>query len=120
MADIKFTGNKTLATINKEWMAKYPYVFIRFVGCMDIKATHASVRTKKEAAELSTNAGMNVGTFEARHKDAFGIEAELCYAKDGKQYRSLGENNAMTLNEFNAYAKSKGGCEVLKTHPEWF
>jgi len=42
------------------------------------------------------------------------------YAKDEKQYRSLGENNAMTLNEFNAYAKSKGGCEVLKTHPEWF
>ena len=66
MADITFTGNKTLATINKEWMAKFPYVFIRFVGCMDMKATHASVRTKKDAVDLSTNAVMNVGTFETR------------------------------------------------------
>ena len=120
MADIKFTGNKTLATINKEWMAKYPYVFIRFVGCMNIKATHASVRTKKDAADLSTNAGMNVGTFEARHKEAFGVAVELCYAKNGKQFRSLGAHNSMSLNEFNAYAKSNGGSEILKTHPEWF
>lgn len=120
MAEIKFTGNKTLSTINKEWMEKYPYVFIRFVGCMDMKATHASVRTKKDASDLSTNAGMNVGTFETRHKDAFGIEVELCYAKDGKQFRSIGEMNSMTLNEFNTYAKSKGGSEILKTHPEWF
>jgi len=35
MADIKFTGNKTLATINKEWLAKYPYMYIRFTGHPD-------------------------------------------------------------------------------------
>ena len=120
MADIKFTGNKTLATINKEWLAKFPYMYIRFVGHGDWKVTHASVRTKKDAADLSTNAGMNVGTFETRHKDAYGAEIEICYEKGGELYRSLGEHNTMTLNEFNAFVKEKGGSEILKTHPEWF
>jgi len=120
MADIKFTGNKTLATINKEWLAKFPYVYIRFVDHPMWKVTHASVRTKKDAADLSTNAGMNVGTFETRHKDAYGAAVELCYEKNGRKYRSLGEHNALTLNEFNAFAKSKGGVEIMTTHPEWF
>ena len=120
MADIKFTGNKTLATINKEWLAKFPYVYIRFVEHPMWNVTHASVRTKKDADELSTNAGMNVGTFEARHKEAYGAEVELCYEKNGRKYRSLGEHNALTLNEFNAFAKSNGGVEIMTAHPEWF
>ena len=120
MADIKFTGNKTLATINKEWLAKFPFMYIRFVGHGDWKVTHAAVRTKKDAADLSTNAGMNVGTFETRHNDAYGAQVELCYVKNGRMYRSLGEQNALTLNEFNAFAKEKGGVEIITAHPEWF
>ena len=102
-SSITFTGNKTLATINKEWLAKVPYVYIRFVNHPMWNVTHGSVRTKKDAVDLSTNAGMNVGTFEARHKDAYGAAVELCYEKNGRKYRSLGEHNAMTLNEFNAF-----------------
>ena len=120
MADINFTGNKTLATINKEWLAKFPFMYIRFVGHGDWKVTHAAVRTKKDAADLSTNAGMNVGTFETRHNDAYGAQVELCYVKNGRMYRSLGEQNALTLNEFNAFAKEKGGVEIMTAHPEWF
>jgi hypothetical protein len=120
MADITFTGNKTLATINKEWLEKFPFVYIRFVGHGDWKVTHASVRAKKDADELSTNAGMNVGTFETRHKEAYGAEVELCYEKNGRKYRSLGEHNTMTLNEFNGFAKSDGGVEIMTAHPEWF
>jgi hypothetical protein len=120
MADINFTGNKTLATINKEWLAKFPFMYIRFVGHGDWKVTHAAVRTKKDAADLSTNAGMNVGTFEARHKEAYGADIELCYEKGGKLYKSTGEHNALTLNQFNDYAKSKGGSDIKKTHPDWF
>ena len=120
MADIKFTGNKTLATINREWLAKYPYIYIRFTGHPDWKNTHASVRTKKAAAELSTNAGMNVGTFEARHKDAYGAEIEICYEKGGRLYRSLGDQNGMSLNELNTWAKENGASEIVKIHPEWF
>ena len=120
MADIKFTGNKTLATINKEWLAKFPYMYIRFVGHGDWKVTHASVRTKKDAADLSTNAGMNVGTFETKHKDAYGAQIVICYEKGGKLYRSLAENNALTLNEFHDFVKSKGATKIREAHPEWF
>jgi hypothetical protein len=120
MADIKFTGNKTLATINKEWLSKFPYIYIRFTGHPGWKETHASVRTKKAVAELSTNAGMNVGTFEARHKEAYGAEIEICYEKGGKLHRSLGDQNALTLNELNAWAKENGASDIIKTHPEWF
>ena len=120
MADIKFDSNKTLATINKEWLAKFPYVYIRFVDHPKWNVTHAIIRTKEGAAEFSINAGMNVGTFEARHKDAYGAAVELCYEKNGRKYRSLGEHNALTLNEFNAFAKSKGGVVIITAHPEWF
>ncbi len=120
MADIKFDSNKTLATINKEWLAKFPYVYIRFVDHPKWNVTHAIIRTKEGAAEFSINAGMNVGTFEARHKDAYGAAVELCYVKNGRMYRSLGEHNSLTLNEFNAFAKEKGGVEITTAHPEWF
>ena len=120
MADIKFDSNKTLATINKEWLAKFPYVYIRFVDHPKWNVTHAIIRTKEGAAEFSINAGMNVGTFEARHKDAYGAAVELCYEKNGRKYRSLGEHNTLTLNEFNAFAKSKGAVEIITARPEWF
>ncbi len=125
MSDITFTGNKMLKSINKEWCSKYPYIYLSFsnaegkvTGKWDV--THSSMRAKKAATELSTNAGMKVATFEKRYMDAYGSKVEIKYEKNGRLYRSLGDHDDMTLNQFNDWCKEKGASDVLKTHPEWF
>ena len=117
MADIKFTGNKTLKSINKEWCSKFPYTYLGFFNsegkaAPDWNATHASIRGKKDASELST--------FESRYEDAFGAKVEIKYEKNGRLYNSLGEQNEMTLNEFNDWAKENGASVITEAHPEWF
>lgn len=123
MAEITFTGNKLLRTIQREWCAKFPYLFLAFsdasgkmIHYAESKEaiTHADIRGKKGADELSTNASMNVGTFESRYEAAFGCKVEIYYHKNGRSYRSLDENNAKTLNEYNEYAKGLGAVEVMK------
>jgi hypothetical protein len=129
MAEIKFTGNKQLKSIQKEWCSKYPYLFLAFYNAegknihywkLAEEPTHASIRGKKGADELSTNASMNVGTFESRYEAAFGCKVEIYYSKNNRSYRSLAENNSKTLNDYNEYAKSLGAAEVMKTFKELF
>jgi hypothetical protein len=85
-----------------------------------MKVTDASVRTNKGVADLSTIAGMNVSTFENRHKVEVEIETQLYYVKKVKQFCSLLVHNTLNLNELNDYSKSNRRSEVLKSHPEWF
>jgi hypothetical protein len=123
MAEITFTGNKNLRTIQREWCSKFPYLFLAFsdaTGKMvhysksTESITHADIRGKKGADELSTNASMNVGTFESRYEAAFGCKVEIYYHKNGRSYRSLDENNSKSLKDYNEYAKSLGAVEVAK------
>lgn len=125
MAEITFNGQKSLKSIAKSWSQKFPHLWIRFYDstgkhCPDWSVTHGSIRGKKDAEELSTNANLNVGTFEARYNNAFGAKVEIMYTKNNRSYHSLEKANAMTLSEYNAYAKTLGADEILKTHPEWF
>ena len=125
MSDITFTGNKKLKSIAKEWSTKFPYLYLRFFNpdgsvVSDWGQTHASVRGKKGATDLSTNAGMKVGTFEARYLDAFGSRVEIMYEKNGRKYQSLEDANQMSLNEYNAWVKAHGGSDILKDHADWF
>jgi hypothetical protein len=125
MADIKFTGNKTLKSINKEWCAKFPNTYLSFAnaegkGVGNWGVTHASIRGKKDAGELLTTATMKVSTFESRYETAFGCKVEIKYEKNDRNYRSLNEHNDMTLNEFNKWAKENGGSAILEKHPDWF
>jgi hypothetical protein len=124
MSEITFTGNKKLKSIAREWSTKYPYLFLRFFDAdgkvVSWEQTHASVRGKKSASELSTNAGMNVGTFESRYEAAFGSRVEIMYQKNGRNYQSLADSNSMSLNEYNTWVKNNGGAEIMKAEPSWF
>jgi len=125
MADIKFTGNKKLKSINREWCTKFPYLYLGFFspegkGMGDWSKNHSEVRAKKDASELTTTASMNVSTFERRYFEAFGTNVEIKYEKNGRNYRSLDEHNNMTLSELNAWAKEKGASQILVAHPDWF
>ncbi|MFN5912460.1 MAG: hypothetical protein ACK45H_14055 [Bacteroidota bacterium] len=125
MADITFTGNKKLKSINREWCTKFPYLYLGFFdadgkGQGDWSVNHSTVRAKKDASELATTGNMNVGTFETRYKNAFGSPIEIKYVKNGRNYRSLDEHNNLTLAALNRWAAENGASNVLETHPEWF
>ena len=129
MADITFTGNKTLKRINNEWCTKFPHLYLRFYDATgkvagDWSVTHASIRAKKDAKELSTNAGLNVGTFEKRYEESFGVKIEIMHirkhATSEKAYRSLDENNNMSLNEYDKQCAERTAVKVKEAHPEWF
>lgn len=125
MADITFRGNKKLESINEDWCGKFPYLYLSFYNAAgniegDWNNTHASIRGEKGASELSTNAGMQVETFESRYESTYGCKVEIKYLKNDRKYRSLGDHNEMTLNEFNDWAKENGASIITETKPEWF
>ena len=125
MADITFTGNKKLKSINKEWCGKFPHTYLSFAGPDgkfqgDWSVNHSTVRSKKDASELATTGNMKVKTFETRYKETFGTDVEIKYEKNGRLYRSLDAHNEMTLSEFNKWAGEHGASNVVEEHPEWF
>ena len=125
MAEITFTGNKKLKSIAEEFSQKFPYLFLRFWDnegghVHDWELTHASIRGKKGAEDLSTNASMLVGTFENRYVGAFGCKVEVMYLKNERRYRSLDENNNQTLKEYNEWAKTKGADNIIEKHANFF
>ena len=125
MAEITFTGNKMLKSINKEWCNKFPYLYLGFYkadgkGQASWTVTHSTIRGKKGADELSTTASMKVDTFEKRYEAAYGSKVEIKYIIGGKAFRTLGEHNDLTLTAMNAWAKEKGGVEIMKEKPDWF
>jgi hypothetical protein len=117
MAEIKFTGNKLLKTIGKEFTSKFPYLYLRWYGkdgkALSWDVTHASIRAKKAAAELSTNGSMHLGTFEKRYEDAYGVKIEVMYIKNGKKYRSLGEDDKTSLTAYNKKVADAGASKVM-------
>jgi hypothetical protein len=125
MAEITFTGNKKLKTINSEWCAKFPYLYLGFFNAEDKPVgdwtkNHTEARAKKDASELLTTATMNVSTFESRYKAAFGTVVEIKYIKNGRKYRSINEHNSLTLSELNKWAETNGCSKIREAHPEWF
>jgi hypothetical protein len=51
---------------------------------------------------------MNVGTFEKRYEEAYGVKIEVMYIKEDRKYRSLDEDNHLTLAEYNKKVAEKG------------
>lgn len=124
MSDIKFTGNKLLKSIGKEFTSKFPYLYLRWydqsgkTSTWDV--THASIRAKKAAAELSTNGSMHVGTFEKRYEDAYGVKIEVMHVKNGLKNRSLGGDDKTTLTSFNKQVAEKGASKVMEVLADVF
>lgn len=123
MAEISFTGNKLLKSVANEFTSKFPYLWLRFYnkegGANSWDVTHASIRAKKSASELSTNASMNVGTFEKRYEEAYGVKIEVMYIKADRKYRSLDEDNHLTLAEYNKKVAEKGAQKAKEAIPSF-
>ena len=124
MSDIKFTGNKLLKSIGNEFTDKFPHLWLRWYDqsgkSIAWGVTHASIRAKKAAAELSTNGSMHIGTFEKRYEDAYGVKIEVMYTKNGRKYRSLDEDDKVSLTAYNKKAQGLGAQKAKEAHPESF
>jgi hypothetical protein len=124
MADIKFTGSKLLKSIGNEFTDKFPYLWLRWYDqsgkTIGWDVTHASIRAKKAAAELSTNGSMHVGTFEKRYEDAYGVKIEVMYTKNGRNNRSLDEDDKVSLTAYNKKAEGLGAQKAKEAHPKSF
>lgn len=126
MADINFSGNKQLKSINKEFCSMFPYIFIVFYNAKGTAVwpwdkTHASIRAAdKTGGELKASPNMKVGNFEKRYEQTFGVKAEVKYNKNGRSYKTDPSHDEMTLNQMNIWAKQNGCSEIITTNPDWF
>ncbi|MGY6562886.1 MAG: hypothetical protein ACXITV_12360 [Luteibaculaceae bacterium] len=123
MSDIKFTGNRLIKSIAKDFSTKFPYLYLRFFDAKGKQSswdvTHASIRAKKSAEELATTGIMHVETFKRRYKEAFGVETEIMHVKGGRKYKPSGEDNKLTLNEYNKKVQAAGASNVFEVLPNF-
>ncbi len=97
MADLKISGNKKIKTLKAEFKAAYGsslrvYTTPAARGPFaDDEATLASVATKK-GGELSVGGNMQVGNFEKKFAETFGIGVQVANKDDSKL-----ADNSLTL-----------------------
>ena len=125
MGKISFAGQTTLADINKQWGKFYPCTYLSFLnahnkGQANWSPTHASIRGKADVLELEAPDNMKVGEFEKHYEQVFGCPVEIKYEKNGRLYRTLNEQNNLTLGELNNWAKENACSVITEAHPEWF
>jgi hypothetical protein len=125
MSDIKVNGRIKVATFQKEFIKKFPYLVPTMRTAdgkgIDNSLTIAAARgiavggkyTPSGEAELSVNGNLQVGSFEKRFKDAFGFDCEICYKSPGGKLMKTGaDHDKQTLSTLNAKLKESGCQEI--------
>lgn len=109
MAEISFNGNKLLKTIDNDFSESFPYLFLHFFDANDnevsLNIKHQEVRTQKESNELSINGKTLIGNFEKKYKEAFGVKVEIMYQKDGQNFATDAQQDAISLTQFNKWCE---------------
>lgn len=85
MADISFTGNKKVKSIQKEFKEAYGATLRVYNGARfaDPDATLASLRAEgKKGGEIKINGNKKVGNFEKEVLDEYGIKIQIAKPDD--------------------------------------
>jgi len=127
MADIKFSGNTKLRTINAEFIKAFPYLFLEFEDASGKRyhgliqdINHAKVRgAGKTAGELSINGNMLVSTLEQRYFDTFGTKVIVKYFinKRGYDVAKKADKYAMTLSGLSKWLSENDGANIPEAFP---
>lgn len=119
--EISVSGNKKIATLQKEFNKKFPFIRLS-VYAMDQKGkssksplpedmTLAKARTKTVAGDISISGNKQIGNLESDFEKIFGIYVQVSYTdKEGNRYYTSGSDDKMTLTAFNAQCE-KEGCK---------
>ncbi len=109
--ELTMTGNKKIATVQKEFSSKFEYLQLRFEHPsgrkIDESKSIAQVREKNNG-ELSVIGNQLVGTFEAAGLDKFGLTLEVAYSQNGKFIRSSGDKQKMSIAALNRWCRDNG------------
>ena len=92
MAEIKMTGNKRVGTLCKEFKEAFGSTLRVYNGAKfaDENATLASIRKgDAKGGELAVRGNMQVGNFENKVKELYGITVQVANADNSK----LADNN---------------------------
>lgn len=121
MAGVSVTGNKKIATLQKEFNEQFPYlrlsIFYSYMRNEKTKTplsgdkTLASVRRGNGTGKISINGNKKISSLEKEFDKEFGLYAQVCFTeKDGSRYYTSGVADTMTLSAFNEYCK-KNKCK---------
>lgn len=121
--EISVTGNKKIATLQKEFNKKFPYIRLGIyysyarqsvakgesITQIDGDKTLASVRRANSGGDISISGNKKIKSLEAEFDKVFGLYAQVCYTNsEGHRYYTSGEKDEMTLAAFNAYGEKNG------------
>lgn len=124
-AEISVSGNKKIATLQKEFNKKFPFIRLGIyysyarqavakgesITQIDGDKTLASVRRADSGGDISISGNKKIKSLEKEFDTVFGLYAQVCYTdKDGHRYYTSGSLDDMTLAAFNAYCE-KNGCK---------
>lgn len=125
MAGISVTGNKKIATLQKEFNEQFPYirlgVFYSYarnavkkgeaISNIPGDKTIASVRRGDGKGNISIAGNKKISTLEMEFDTVFGLYCQVCYTdKNGGRYYTSGSYDSMTLASFNEECR-KNRCK---------
>lgn len=125
MAGISVSGNKKIATLQKEFNEQFPYIRLGIFYSYARKdvakggtitnipgdKTLASVRRGNGTGKISIAGNKRISSLEKEFDTEFGLYAQVCYTdKKGNRYYTSGSTDSMTLSAFNEQCK-KEGCK---------
>lgn len=123
--EISVSGNKKIATLQKEFNKKFPYIRLGIyysyarqqvakgetITQIDGDKTLASVRRADSGGDISISGNKKIRTLEKEFDTVFGLYAQVCYTTaEGNRYYTSGSKDDMTLSAFNAECE-KNGCK---------
>lgn len=126
MADIVISGRKSLATINREFQAQFPYLCLYFYAkaewdkaqsgvapsLLDPSPRVAAVRVTKPSTdekELSIHGRTLVKNLEKNFLKLYGVCVQVGFNLRGNRHYTLGEEyDSVSLSQLNARFESEG------------
>jgi hypothetical protein len=124
MAEIKVNGRIKVKSFNKSFTESYPYLHAVLKlpngKNIDPETTMANAKSLSndgkysptEENEFSINGNLQIGTFEKRFQDTFGIRCEVYYKKN-IWVKTSDAYDKNTLSEANSRLE-KEGAELIK------
>lgn len=121
--EITVSGNKKIATLQKEFNKKFPYIRLGIfysyarnavkkgetITNIDGDKTLASVRRADSGGSISISGNKKVKSVEKEFDTVFGLYCQICYTNaEGNRYYTSEASDEMTLSALNAYGEKNG------------
>ncbi len=121
MTELSVNGNKKIATLQKEFNKRFPYLrlglYYSYMRKEPVKTqlpgdkTLASVRRADSGGDISISGNKKIKSVEKEFDTVFGLYAQVCYTDvTGHRYYTSGSQDEKTLSAFNAECE-KNGCK---------